>query len=235
MSTMTAFGRRTAAGLVRHGAPRVQHASQRGRRAAFVAATRVAARAAGAQVDLQLADDLLVGRGVRVTFEPGSSNVLRIGRGCRLDDRVLVMLKGGTVDLGDRVEVRRDTVLNVGGVLRVEGDTPISWGCVIHCSNDVVLERMAGIAEQVTIADSSHYFTTPEEHFWHNVRQGRVRVGRNTWVCPKVTLARGADVGAHCIVGSNSVVTGVVPDGHLASGVPALVRPLPLPWRTTAD
>ena len=34
------------------------------------------------------------------------------------------------------------------------------------------------IAEQVTIADSSHFFTTPDEHFWHNVRRGRVRVGR---------------------------------------------------------
>jgi acetyltransferase-like isoleucine patch superfamily enzyme len=59
-----------------------------------------------------------------------------------------------------------------------------------------------------------------------------VRVGYNTWICPKVTLAKGADVGAHCIVASNSVVVSKVPDGSLASGVPAEVRPLPLPWTT---
>jgi acetyltransferase-like isoleucine patch superfamily enzyme len=105
---------------------------------------------------------------------------------------------------------------------------------VIHCSNSVTIAPLAGLAEQVTIADSSHYFTTPDQHFWHNVRVGSVSVGYNTWICPKVTLARGAAVGAHCIIGSNSVVVGVVPDGSLASGVPAEIRPLSLPWRSAA-
>ena len=68
----------------------------------------------------------------------------------------------------------------------------LSWNSVIHCSNRVTIEEMAGLAEQVTVADSSHYFTTPDDHFWHNVRLGEVSIGRNTWICPKVTLARGA-------------------------------------------
>ena len=222
-----ALARRTVGTLVGRSLPRVESAGHQARRAAFVARTHASARRVGAKVDVSVADDLVVGRQVRVTFEPGSSNVLRLGPGSRIEDRVLIALKGGSIEGGDRIEIRRDVVLNVAGRLRLEGDTPISWGCVVHCSNDVLLERMAGIAEQVTIADSSHYFTTPDEHFWHNVRKGSVRVGRNTWICPKVTLARGADVGANCIVGSNSVVTGVVPDWHLASGVPAQVRPLP--------
>ncbi len=217
-------------GVARRTAPAVTAATQRARRAALVARIRSAARMVRAEVDLELAPDLLVGRDVQVTVEPGSRNVLRIGPGSRLDDRVLVMLKGGTIDLGPRVEIRRDVVLNVAGTLRVVGDTPISWGSVLHCSTDVRLEEMVGLAEQVTIADSSHYFTSPGEHFWHNVRTGPIRIGRNTWICPKATVARGADVGACCIVASGSVVTGRVPDGHLASGVPAQVRPLPLPW-----
>lgn len=202
------------------------------RRARFVAQVRKAAWEAGATVELDLADDLLVGRDLRVTVDPGTHTVLRVGAQSRLDDRVTLMLKGGALLAGDRVEVRKDVVLNLTGTLRIDGDTPISWGSVLHCSNDIHLERMVGIAEQVTIADSSHYFTTPDQHFWHNVKKGSVRVGGNTWICPKATLTRGADVGRHCIVGSGSVVTGVVPDGSLASGVPAVVRPLPLPWRS---
>ena len=128
------------------------------------------------------------------------------------------------------LEFRRGVVLNVAGRLELQGDNPVSWGTVLHCSNEIVLEPMVGLAEYVTLADSSHFFTTPDEHFWHNVRSGSVRIGRNTWVCPKATLTKGADVGAHCIVASGSVVTGVVPDGHLASGVPAVLRALPLPW-----
>ncbi|MGH3743714.1 MAG: acyltransferase [Mycobacteriales bacterium] len=217
-------------GAARRAAPVTAGSVRRARRAALVARVRAAARMVRSEVELDLAPDLLVGRDVRVTFEPGTRNVLKIGPGSRLDDRVLIMLKGGTVDLGPRVEVRRDVILNVAGILRVAGDTPISWGSVLHCSSEVVFERMVGLAEQVTVADSSHYFTTPEEHFWHNVRTGSIRVGSNTWICPKATVVRGADIGACCIIGSGSVVTGTVPDGHLASGVPAQVRPLPLPW-----
>lgn len=205
------------------------------RRAGFLAAVRAAAAWVGAEVDLDVARDVRVGRGVRVTFEPGSRNRLAIGPGSSLQDRVLVMLKGGTVELGPRVELRRDVVLNVAGRLVLRGDNPVSWNSVIHCSEWVELDVMAGLAEQVTLADSSHFFTTPDEHFWHNVRRGSVTIGRNTWVCPKATLARGARVGAHCIVGSGSVVVGEVPDGSLASGVPAQVRPLPLPWRAAAE
>jgi acetyltransferase-like isoleucine patch superfamily enzyme len=203
---------------------------QRLRRRLFLIRIRAAAARVGAQVELDLAPDVVVGKGIQVTVDHGTRTVLRLGAGSRLDDRVLLMLKGGALLAGDRVEIRRDVVLNLTGTLRIDGDSPISWGSVIHCSNDVHLERMVGIAEQVTIADSSHFFTTPDEHFWHNVRKGAVHVGRNTWICPKATLTRGADVGAHCIVGSGSVVTGVVPDGHLASGIPATLRPLPLPW-----
>lgn len=219
-----------AFGVARRAAPTVTAARRRARRAAFLAQTRSAARMVRASVDLDVAEDLRVGRDVRVTFEPGSRNVLHVGPGSTFEDRVLIMLKGGSVELGPRVEIRRDVVLNVAGRLRVEGDTPISWGSVLHCSTEVVLEPMVGLAEQVTVADSSHYFTEPDVHFWHNVRTGTVRIGRNTWICPKATVTRGADVGACCIVGSGSVVTGRVPDGHLASGVPAVARPLPLPW-----
>jgi acetyltransferase-like isoleucine patch superfamily enzyme len=204
--------------------------SRKVRREAFLARVRAAAWKASATVDVQVAPDLLVGRDVRVTLDPGTHTVVRIGAGCKLEDRVLLALKGGQLLMGDRVELRRDVVVNVTGRLQFDGDTPVSWGSVIHCSHDIRFERMVGIAEQVTVADSSHYFTEPDTHFWHNVREGSVRVGTNTWICPKAVLTRGADVGAHCIVGSGSVVTGVVPDGHLATGVPATSRPMTLPW-----
>jgi acetyltransferase-like isoleucine patch superfamily enzyme len=211
-------------------APRLRSVEQARRRRAFVMRTRLAATWAHATIDLDIADDVRIGAGVRVTFEPWSHNVLHVGAASSLDDRVLIQLKGGQVHIGERVELRRDVLLNVAGRLELQGDNPVSWNTVIHCSNEVTVAPMAGIAEHVTIADSSHFFTTPDEHFWHNVRVGTVTVGRNTWICPKVTLARGAQVGDYCIVGSNSVVVDVVPDGSMASGVPATVRPLALPW-----
>lgn len=227
--------RRTAGNLVRTTrvlAPQSQMAIQRTRRMAFIAQIKAAAIWNNATVDLRLDPDVHIGRRVRVTFEPWSHNVLHIGPRSWLGDDVLVQLKGGSVLIGPGVHVRRGAVLNVAGRLECEGDNLISWHSVIHCSNDVRIGRQTTIAELATIADSSHYFTTPEDHVWHNVRVGSVAIGTNTWICAKATLTRGAVVGSHCIVAANSVVAGEVPDGSLASGVPATVRPLSLPWAT---
>lgn len=217
-------------GPLRQGLSRQQSAAAALRRARFVAQVKTLAWQMDAVVELDLAPDVTVGRHLAVTVDPGSRNLLRLGAGSSLGDRVTVMLKGGSLLGGERVEIRKDCVLNLTGTLRIDGDNPISWGTVLHCSNDIHLAEKVGIAEQVTIADSSHFFTTPDEHFWHNTKTGSVHVGANTWLCPKATLTKGAYVGRNCIVASGSVVTGVVPDGHLASGVPAVVSPLRLPW-----
>lgn len=226
---------REARGFATRLAPRARRVDQQRRLRTFVLRAKAAAALADSYIDLDVADDVWVGSGVRVSLLPGTHNRLHIGAGGSVGDRVSFQLKGGRIDIGPRVEIRRDCVFNVAGHLQVHGETPISWGCVIHCSNDVVFERMVGLAEQVTVADSSHFFTEPDAHFWHNVRAGSVRIGFNTWICPKVTVTRGADIGSHCIVGSNSVVVGKVADGSLASGIPATCRPLDLPWRTDGD
>ncbi|HUR51598.1 MAG TPA: acyltransferase [Mycobacteriales bacterium] len=206
----------------------------RARRALFVARIRRTAKRVGSTVELHLEPDLEVGREIEVKVMPGTHTYVRLGPGSRIEDRVMLMLYGGRLEGGPRIGFRRDVIVNVTGLLRMDGDNTLSWNAILHCSNDVHLEEMAGVAEQATVADSSHFFTTPDEHFWHNVRKGSVRIGRNTWICPKVTVTRNADIGSHCIVAAGSVVIGTVPDGHMASGVPATCKPMPLPWRATA-
>ena len=184
-----------------------------------------------ADVEISIGPGVRIGRGLQVVLTPETSNVLRIGEGSRLGDRILIQLNGGTVILGERSDVRRDVVLNVAGHLELQHENQLSWGSVVHCNDRVIVEPLAGIAEQVTIADSSHYHTEPDSSFYHNVRSSPVVIGRNTWICAKAVIARGTHVGAWCIVAAGSVVTRDVPDGHLASGIPAeVVGPLPLPW-----
>ena len=202
------------------------------RRAALLARVRVSALWHRAIVELDVADDVQVGRGVQVTVEPRTANVLRIASETRLDERVLIMLKGGEVRIGQGCLLRRGTILNVAGRLEIGDGNLLSWSSYIHCSDSVRLDRLVVLAEQVTISDSSHYFTEPDEFVYHNVRTAPVLIGANTWLCPKATVTRGVAVGSHCIIASNSVVHRDVPPGHLASGVPATtVRALDLPWK----
>ena len=124
---------RRAVVAVRGVATRVDPAGAAVRRAAFVARIRAAAAWNNASVDLDIADDVVLGHGIRVSFQPWSENRLRIGSACRIEDDVLIQLKGGTIVLGERVELRRGVVLNVAGRLEMQGDNPVSWNSVIHC------------------------------------------------------------------------------------------------------
>jgi acetyltransferase-like isoleucine patch superfamily enzyme len=208
----------------------------RARRRAFIAQVRALARARGASVDIDVAWNVQIGRRVRVEILPGTDNVLHIGRRSLIGNDVLMMLKGGEIRLGPRSDVRSRVVLNVAGRLTLEGENPLSWGTAVHCADEIVLEQMVGLAENVTVADSTHFFTEPDAFFYHNVRTAPVRVRRNTWLCPKVTVTSGVEIGSHCIIGSNSVVTSSIPSGSLASGIPAkVIRQLPLPWLDFED
>jgi acetyltransferase-like isoleucine patch superfamily enzyme len=206
------------------------------RRAAFIARMKLQAAWHGAEVQVDVAPDVRFGKDIAITVFPGSRNSVRIGPGSRIGDRVLFILNDGRIDIGDDVEVRRDTSFMMwGGSLEIAGGNILSWANVIHCASSIRLGRMTSTNEFVTIVDSSHYFTTPEEFFYHNTKTGPIEVGMNTWICSKATLARNAKIGDHCIIAGNSIVTGEVPSGHLASGVPAtIVRELDLPWRQSA-
>ena len=202
------------------------------RRAAFIARMKLAAAWQGARVELDIAPDVRFGKDISIVVWPGSQTSLRIGPRCRLGDRTQFMLNGGRCDIGENVELRRDCVFIIwGGSLEFAGDDIITIGTVFHCASSIRIGRQVGIGEYVTIIDSSHYYTTPEEPMMHNIQLGPVEIGSNSLIAAKAVIARNSKVGDYCIVGGNSVVTGEVPEGHLASGVPAKLRELDLPWK----
>lgn len=204
----------------------------RWRRLVLVTRARLTALWFHASLDIDVAPDVRIGRHVRIEITPDTANVLHAASGAQLLDRVHILLRGGSILLGRQAQVRKDTTLNVSGRLVMHDRSILGYACVVHCAESIELAAMAGCAEQVTLADSSHYFTAPDEWFYDNVRTGPIHVGFNTWLCPRVTVTSGVRIGDHCIVGANSVVHRDVPDGHLASGVPAeRVRPIDLPWR----
>lgn len=47
-----------------------------------------------------------------------------------------------------------------------------------------------------------------------------VIIGDNCWIAGNVTILAGAKIGSGCVIGAGSVVTGEIPEGYLAYGVP---------------
>ncbi len=201
------------------------------RRAAFVRRLHLLAAMADAEIMTDISLDVDLGRRLKVEIAPRSRNTLVIGPGCRIRDDVTLLLDGGTVRIGPWSDVRRGVVLSVAGELVLEGSNILSWGTTVHCAGRTMLAELVGASDHVSIVDSTHYFTEPDRAFHRNVAAGTVEIGRNTWLGAKATVTRNSRIGAHCIVAANSLVRGEVPDGHLAVGVPAELRPRDLPWQ----
>ena len=57
-----------------------------------------------------------------------------------------------------------------------------------------------------------------------------VIIGDHVWICPQVTIMKGAKVGKGSIIGSCSIVTKNIPDNSLAVGYPAKVVKTKIQW-----
>jgi len=200
------------------------------RRRLFMARVRVHAFWQRSTIELDVSPDVKLGREVRATIEPRTNNVIRIGPNCSIGDRMLFVLGGGQIELGDWVEFRRDTVLTVAGQLVLEGKNVLQPGVAIHCDESIIIRRMAGIGERTTIVDSAHYFTGPDDWMGDNLKTGPIEICYNAWLGAKVTVGRNVTIGHHAVVAANALVVEDVPPGYLASGVPAVAVRRIVPW-----
>jgi acetyltransferase-like isoleucine patch superfamily enzyme len=187
------------------------------------------ARAVGATLQTQVADDAAFGRNVRITVQPGTSNRLEIAQGCALEDDVQLYLYGGTVRLGPRVSIRRGANLRVSGLLELEGENVISYQNVVHCAEHVRLGRRSCTNEFVTIVDSRHFHDGPDPFFYENLETAPVHIGTDVWIASKATILLGVTVGDEAIVSAGAVVARDVPAGTVVA--PARVRALPRRFR----
>jgi acetyltransferase-like isoleucine patch superfamily enzyme len=207
-----------------------RRAVSRTRAAALIARVRAEAAWKRSSVDIDIAPDAQLGPGIRVHLDAGTHSTLHIGRAAILDGRSRINLRGGSVILGERSVLRENIVLNVSGRLEVGAQALLSYGTIVHCAEQVSIGPLVGIAEYVTIVDSTHFLTEPGVRHFDNVRTRPVSIGRNTWLCPKATVASGVSIGEYCVVGAGVTVTADVPDSHAVGQGQVASRVRMLPW-----
>jgi acetyltransferase-like isoleucine patch superfamily enzyme len=202
-------------------------AGRRLRRFRVLSTLRLRALWSRAPLSLSVAGDLRLGRGVKIAVRPKERNELTIGRSCVIGDGVRIELRGGSLRLGQKVDLRHGCVLGVEGVLEFEGDNMVQHGATFHCDESIRLRRGSVLSEYATVVDSSHTYDGPHDWWLHNVETAPVLIEEEVWVAAKSTISRGVRIGRRAVIGANSVVVKDVPDGYLASGVPAKVlRPV---------
>jgi maltose O-acetyltransferase len=131
---------------------------------------------------------------------------------------------GARLRIGPRVATERRSggvsfLLEAGAVVEIGEGT---W--LRSELGPVILVAFAGARMQIgpgsRVFDSDQHDLDAE----HREVTGSVRIGDHTWVASDVTILRGAHIGAHCVIGSRSLVTREIPDHQLAFGIPAQPR-----------
>lgn len=167
-----------------------------------------------------MGEDVRIDAGTRIRvdrLELGDG--VRIGRDCDLQAHALI-LGAGTI-VGDRVhcDVSGDG-LSAESVLRT------GRACSITQEVRINLARAVMLGDEAALSPRTMVFT---HAYWGSVLEGHeaplapVEIASGAWVGAACTLLPGTRIGEGASVVANSCVSGDVPPGALAGGVPAQI------------
>jgi acetyltransferase-like isoleucine patch superfamily enzyme len=155
--------------------------------------------------------------------------LLRTGGSVFVDDRCMIFQNdgGGAVELGDKVYIYRDTVIETGN----GGTVSIGAGSSIHprCQLSAYLQPIRVGAGVMIAANCAFYSYDHGMAPDLPIRQqplcsrGPIVIGDEAWVGTGSIVLSGVTIGAGAVVGAGSVVTRDVPDGAIVGGNPARV------------
>lgn len=152
-----------------------------------------------------------------------------LGEHVFLGDRVTIFSEkgGGTVNIGNRVTVLRDSIMETGqgGRIGIGDDAYIHPRCQI---NAYVTEIQIGAG--VLIAANCAFY--PHEHGiepGQTIRsqplhsRGPIVIGDHAWLGTGVIVLGGVNIGEGAVIGAGAVVTEDIAPNGIAVGVPARV------------
>jgi acetyltransferase-like isoleucine patch superfamily enzyme len=128
---------------------------------------------------------------------------------------------------GDGVAIGAGSHLSARqGTLTIGSDTSLNTNvCLGADFGTITIGRDVLIAMNVVMRSANHRFDrSPEIAIRAQGHVGApIVIGDDVWIGANAVITAGARVGNHCIIGAGSVVTGDIPDGSIAVGVPARV------------
>jgi acetyltransferase-like isoleucine patch superfamily enzyme len=175
---------------------------------------------------IRIGDRVRFAPGVIIEADPGKDSVLEIGAGTRVGANVHFHLRGGAVRIGPRSEIRDHCVLKTNdGQIKTGELCFMSYGCMVHATESVVLEDRVGFSERVSVVDSDHESDGGDTHWKaHGLSLAPIVIRANTLVMANAVVTMGSQIGANSQVAAGAVVrAGEYPNSVLLAGVPAEV------------
>lgn len=146
---------------------------------------------------------VFLGRGVELEARRGYGRLV-LGRWVHVGDHSALRAHEGTLRVGDKVVIGRDSQVN--------------------CWLDVEIGASTLMSDHVYVCDFDHRtedLTVPIKD--QGIAKSPVRIGPDVWIGTKATVLRGVHVGQGAVVGANTVVCRDVPAYAVVAGVPGRV------------
>lgn len=134
------------------------------------------------------------------------------------------------IAIGNHVHIQYKSWLASNPVGGGISELVIEDGCTIghfnhiYATKRIVLRKDVLTADKVYISDNMHGYEDVGTTILRQpvVQRNTVEIGEGSWLGENVSVI-GANVGKHCVIGANSVVTHDIPDYSVAVGSPAKV------------
>ena len=142
----------------------------------------------------------------------GCPSILRMDEDTRLDCQGFAFMYGA------------DIILFKGAHMSLGRNSFINSDCKIRCHKEITIGEGCAISHDFTVMDS-------DAHELNGSRSTNpVHIGNNVWIGTRVTILNGVTVGDGAVIAAGAVVTGDVPSGALAGGVPARIIKEKVEW-----
>ena len=148
-----------------------------------------------------------------------------LGKHCLIEaDKNLFIGSNSTIGPGSELLVYRshfsrplDSELHIGKHVR------ITARCRITCAGRITIEDDVLVGPDVFITDHNHGIDPEAEGGYspQDITIRNVAIEQGVWLGQRVCILPGATIGAHSIIGANSVVTRDIPPYSIAVGAPA--------------
>lgn len=129
---------------------------------------------------------------------------IKIGTGCLFARNVTLSCKGGTIELGEEVNLSANVTIYSNSRVFIGSKTFIAGHCYIVAGGEHEFEDISKPIVEQGIKESKG-----------------VTIGEDCWLGASVTVLDGTRLGKGCIVGANSLVRGTFEDFSILVGSPA--------------
>jgi len=166
----------------------------------------------------------------------------RVGRRARMRGRPFIE-NLGRIEIGDDFNfvslfVQSHLVTGHAGLLEIGDSVNINFGAAISAHEHVKIGNRVRIGPYSIIMDSDYHTAKDRERR----PTAPVVIEDDVWLAGRVSVLRGAHIGKGSVITAGSVVSGAIPAGVVAGGVPARVLgridqddPAVFSWKPQAD